>query len=89
MVLKYPYHEDLVVLPTRPNLRMDTRSVTRDARMSSGSQLSEAPTKWSASLWVNTLLEKHAWLCAGLVWMPGASQSADIGVYRDVPPENP
>ena len=44
--------------------------------------------KWSASLWVNTLLEKHAWLSAGLVWMPGASQSADLGVYNnDAPPE--
>ena len=45
--------------------------------------------KWSASLWINTLLEKHAWLSAGLVWMYGASQSADMGVYRDVPPETP
>ena len=45
--------------------------------------------KWCASLWVNTLLEKHAWLCAGLVWTYGASQSADMGVYRDVPPETP
>ena len=45
--------------------------------------------KWCASLWVNTMLEKHAWLSAGLVWMYGASQSADIGVYRDAPPETP
>ena len=88
MVLKHPYHEDLVILPTRPNLRMDTKSVSRDARMSSGSQYAEAPSKWSASLWINTLLEKHAWLSAGLVWLPGASQSADIGVYKDPPPES-
>ena len=40
-------------------------------------------------MWVNTLLEKHAWLSAGLVWMQGASQSADTGVYRDVLPEAP
>ena len=86
MVLKHPYHEDLVVLPTRPNLRMDTRSITRD--MSYGPQTGE-PIRWSASLWINTLLEKHAWLSAGLVWMHGASQSADVGVYPDVPPEAP
>ena len=89
MVLKYPYHEDLVILPTRPNLRMDTKSISRDMRMSFGPQPGETPLRWSASLWINTLLEKHAWLCAGLVWMPGASQSADIGVYREVPPETP
>ena len=87
MVLKHPYHEDLVILPTRPNLRLDTKSVSRDARLSSGSQHAEAPSKWSASLWINTLLEKHAWLSAGLVWLPGASQSADIGAYKDPTPE--
>ena len=86
MVLKYPYHEDLVVLPTRPNLRMDTRSIARDA--SYRSQLGESLMRWSPSLWINTLLEKHAWLSAGLVWMHGASQSVDIGVYSDVPPES-
>ena len=85
MVLRYPYHEDLVVLPTRPNLRMDTRSIARD--MAYRPQPGESPIRWSASLWINTLLEKHTWLSAGLVWMQGASQSADIGVYRDVPPE--
>ena len=85
IVLKYPYHEDLVVLPTRPNLRMDTKSITRDA--SYRSQSGESLMRWSPSLWINTLLEKHAWLSAGLVWMHGASQSADIGVYNEVPPE--
>ena len=38
------------------------------------------------SLWLNTLLEKHAGTPAGLVWMQGASQSADVGVYNDTPP---
>ena len=87
MVLKYPYHEDLVVLPTRPNLRMDTKSIARDN--SYRPQTGESLMRWSASLWINTLLEKHAWLSAGLVWMNGASQSADMGVYSDVPPETP
>ena len=89
MVLKYPYHEDLVVLPTRPNLRIDNRSISRDVKMSFGPQPGETPLRWAAALWINTLLEKHAWLCAGLVWMQGASQSADIGVYKDVLPETP
>ena len=40
-------------------------------------------------MWLNTLLEKHAWLSAGLVWIQGASQSADIGVYTEVPPDGP
>ena len=87
MVLKYPYHEDLVFLPTRPNLRMDTKSIARDNAYRP--QTGESLMRWSASLWINTLLEKHAWLSAGLVWMNGASQSADMGVYSDVPPETP
>ena len=29
------------------------------------------------------MLEKHAWFSAGLVWLPGASMSADIGVYDE------
>ena len=87
MVLRHPYHEDLVVLPTRPNLRVDNRSITREA--SYPSQSVESLTRWSPSLWLNTLLEKHAWLSAGLVWMQGASQSADVGVYTEVPHDRP
>ena len=34
---------------------------------------------------LNTLLEKHAWFSAGLVWLPGASLSADVGVYDESP----
>ena len=35
---------------------------------------------------MNTLLEKHAWLSAGLVWVHGASMSASIGVFDDAQP---
>ena len=38
---------------------------------------------------MNTLLEKHAWLSAGLVWMYGALQSASSGVYTEVSYETP
>ena len=58
MVLKYPYHEDLVVLPIRPNLRIDNKSISRDVKMSFGPQPGETPVRWAAALWINTLLEK-------------------------------
>ena len=32
IVLKHPYHEDYVVLPTRSNIRVDNRSVAQEAR---------------------------------------------------------
>ena len=44
-------------------------------------------SRWSPSSWVNLLLEKHAWLSAGLVWMHGASDSHTKGVYEDSGPE--
>ena len=88
IMLRHPYlTRTLVVLPTRPNLRIDSKSVAREA--SYRSQSGESLTRWSPSLWLNTLLEKHAWLSAGLVWMQGASQSADVGVYNDLPPDGP
>ena len=45
-------------------------------------------TGWSPSSWINTLLEKHAWFSAGLVWLPGASMSTDVGVYDESPPND-
>ena len=76
LVLKHPYYEDYVVLPTRSHIRVDNKSVAQEAR--SRPQLEETSlTRWSPSSWVNTLLEKHAWFSAGLVWLPGASMAAD------------
>ena len=76
IVLKHPYHEDYVVLPTRSNIRVDTKSVAQEAR--SRPQSHEASlTRWSPSSWLNTLLEK-----------PGASMSADVGVYDESPPND-
>ena len=37
--------------------------------------------------WANLLLEKHAWLSAGLVWMHVASDSVTKGVYEDSGPD--
>ena len=87
IVLKHPYHEDYVVLPTRSNIRVDNKSVAQEAR--SRPQSDDASlTRWSPSSWLNTLLEKHAWFSAGLVWLPGASMSADVGVYDESPPND-
>ena len=54
MVLKYPYHEDLVVLPTRPNLRIDTKSISRDAKMSFGPQPGETACEMGS-----IIVDKH------------------------------
>ena len=87
IVLKRPYHEDYVVLPTRSNIRVDNKSVAQEAR--SRPQSDDASlTGWSPSSRLNTLLEKHAWFSAGLVWLPGASMSADAGVYDESPPND-
>ena len=45
-------------------------------------------SRWSPSSWLNTLLEKHAWFSTGLVWLPGASMSADVGAYDESPPND-
>ena len=87
IVMHHPYHEDPVVLPTRQNIRVGNKGVTRD--ISHRPQSVEIASRWSPSLWMNTLLEKHAWLSAGLVWMYGASQSAGSGVYPEVSYETP
>ena len=34
------------------------------------------------------VIEKHAWFSEGLVWLPGASMSADVGVYDESPPND-
>ena len=86
IVLRHPYHEDCV-LPTRSNTRIDNKSVAQEAR--SRSQPDETSlSRWSPSLWLNTLLEKHAWLSAGLVWVQGASMSADTGMYEESAPND-
>ena len=66
-------------------MRVDNRSITQESKYRSQPDFTSL-SRWSPSLWLNTLLEKHAWLSAGLVWMQGASQSADVGVYNDTPP---
>ena len=85
IVLRHPYHEDYVVLPTRPNMRVDNKSIAQEAKYRSQPD-NTSLSRWSPSLWLNTLLEKQPWLSARLVWAQGASMSADSGVYDDSPP---
>ena len=75
------------ILDTRSNIRVDNKSVAQEAR--SRPQSDEASlSRWSPSLWLNMLLEKHAWFSADLVWLPGASMSADVGVFDESPPSD-
>ena len=66
MVLRHPYHEDLVVLPTRTTMRVDNKSVAQEARYRTQPD-DTSLSRWSPLSWLNTLLEKHAWLSAGRV----------------------
>ena len=70
IVLRHPYREDCVVLPTRNTTRPDTKSIERDVTNR-----------------LNLLLEKYAWLSAGLVWMKGASESGSEGVFEESGPD--
>ena len=46
-------------------------------------------SRWCAAAWINIIIEKHAWLSAGLIWMPSASDSGNKGEYSDPRPEEP
>ena len=82
MVLRHPYHEDYVVLPTRNTTRTDYKSSIAREVMYRSQPDDSSLSRWSPASWLNILLEKHAWLSAGLVWVLGASMSADSGVFE-------
>ena len=84
MVLRHPYHEDCGVLPTRTTMRVDDKSIAQEARCRTQPD-DTSLSRWSPASWLNTLLEKHAWLSAGLVWVQGASMSANSGVFDEPP----
>ena len=88
MVLRHPYHEDCVVLPARNTTRTDTKSIAQEIRCRSQPDDSSL-SRWSQASWLNTLLEKHAWLSAGLVWVQGAAMSASSGVFDHPQPGEP
>ena len=80
----HPYHEDYVVLPTKPTIKPDSKNIERDIEYRRIYEDMSA-SRWSPPSWINFLLEKHAWLSAGLVWMHGASDSGTKGVLMTWP----
>ena len=65
-------------LITGPTIRTDTMNIERDIEYRQIYEDTSA-SRWSPFTWVNLLLEKHAWISAGLVWMHGASDSGTKG----------
>ena len=70
------------MLPTRSTIRTDSRNIERDIGFRMLHEDSSA-SRWSASTWINVLLEKHAWISAGLIWVPNASDSGSEGAFED------
>ena len=85
---KAPYHEDCVVLPIRNTTRTDVKSIEREVEYRTQPD-DMSLSKWSPASWLNLLLEKHAWLSAGLVWVPGAATSASRGVFDESRSDEP
>ena len=73
------YVEDSVVLPTWQQPRMSVKRSREDARRRFKEAQLRRPLTWSASKWVNGLVEKHAWLSAGMVWNLWILEVADNG----------
>ena len=81
-MLRNPYHEDCVVLPTRNTTRPDTKSIEREVKQRTQRD-DTSLSRWSPASWLNLLLGKHAWLSAGLVWMHGPPK----GVFEESRPD--
>ena len=68
-------------------MRVDNKSIAQEARYRTQPD-DTSLSRWSPASWLNTLLEKHAWLSAGLVWVQGASMSANSGVFDEPPSDD-
>ena len=65
-MLKHPYHEDYVVLPTRSNIRVDHKSIAQEAR--SRSQPDDASlSRWSPSSWFEHVVREACMVLSSLV----------------------
>ena len=88
MVMSRPYMEEYVVLPTRAAVRAESRLAERDM----GYKLSwndKTASRWCSATWINILVEKLAWLSAGLTWMPSASDTGKKAEYSNPQSEEP
>ena len=75
-----------MVLPTRTATRPDTKSIEREVGF--WTQRDDTSlSRWSPASWLNLVLEKQAWLSAGLVWMNGAFVSVPKGVVQEPRPD--
>ena len=54
-VLTHPYHEDYVVLPTRPIIRPDNENIERDIEYRQIYEDASA-SRWTPTSWINLLL---------------------------------
>ena len=41
--------------------------------------------RWRSATWINLLVEKHAWLSAGLIWLPEASATGKKAMFSGEP----
>ena len=70
------------MLPTRPAIRAEDRVVDHDISHKIAHADSNA-SRWCAATWIDILIEKHAWLSAGLIWKPNASDSGSKSNHTD------
>ena len=79
---KIMYMEDYVVLPTRPVIRAENRLAGKDInyKLSWDDRIA---SRWCSATWINVLVEKHAWLSAGLIWMPDTSDTCKKVEHND------
>ena len=66
VVLSHPSMEDYVTLPTRAAVRTENRLTTKEIKFKMLRE-DQSLSKWCAARWTNILVEKHAWLSAGLI----------------------
>ena len=76
------------MLPTRPAIRIDERMVGHDISYKLNRD-DQTRSRWCSATWISTLMEKHAWLSAGFIWLPSASDPGAKGEYSDPKSEKP
>ena len=86
--MSHPHMEDYVVLPTRPAMRIDDQMIGHDTSYKLSCSDPAISRRDSAS-WINTLMEKHAGLSAGLIWLPSASDAGTKGEYSNPKSDEP
>ena len=71
-----------------PAIRAESRLAGKDISYKL-SQNDVIASRWCSITWINILVEKHAWLSAGLVWMPDASDTGRRAEHNDPQSDEP